>query len=260
MYSTTVSENRVDRDNQQITVLSRQYANDTVMGNGPLEYQMLSVPEAAWLAGFLDADGMIRLRIGRKNKVKHAGVGPKSLVPLSVFTGTCGYTMKRIAEMLSRVYEGGFMPTISGNNFRLDINQHNEKWAPKWDIEIGGINRVMPLIQLLQPYLVTKGTEAELMLMFCELRLQKGRAPYGALEYQIFEALKYCKVTRHLRDYTPSAEQVLREDIVRSSAEALEVAEMSTRLPIEARREWAKNLVSEYRWSKTGQGKQQHDG
>lgn len=65
---------------------------------------MLSETEKAWLAGFLDADGMIRLRIGRKNKVKRQNVGPKSLVPIITYTNTCCMTVTRTAEMIGRAF------------------------------------------------------------------------------------------------------------------------------------------------------------
>lgn len=256
-YSAMTSENLANRDNQQITVLQSLYRNGTPFAPIQLGYPMITEAEAAWLAGFLDADGMIRLRIGRKNKVKHGGVGPKSLVPIVAYCGTCVFTMKRLAELLSKAFADGYAATVSGaSNFQLHVGEREEKkWAAKWDIEVGGITRAMPLLQLLRPHLITKGTEADLALMFCSIRLEKGRQPYGSLEYHIFEALKFLKTTRHLRDYMPSTEQVLSEDIVRSNAEALEAAEMTARLPIEARREWARNLVADYRWNKAGHGK-----
>jgi hypothetical protein len=208
---------------------------------------MLSDTEKAWLAGFLDADGMIRLRIGRKNTGKWKKAGPKSLVPLITYTNTCLMTVARIAEMVGRSFTD-FSATLSGRTME-------KTWAPKTTLEIGGIIRVEPFLKMLRPYLITKATEADLVLMFCDLRNANPRGAYTNKEYQIFEALKYCKKTRHLRDYTPSAEEILGKDIVQASAEALEATEMLARQPIEARREWAKNLVSTYRWNKTGRGK-----
>ena len=201
---------------------------------------MLSITEMAWLAGFLDADGMIRLRLGQKNKI-----GPKSLVPVVTFTNTCRMTSKRICELVGQSF----------TDFRVDTSEStNEttggKWSTKIIVEIGGVIRVQPFLTILHPYLVTKSAEAELMLRFCALRTIKRRQPYGSEEYQINEALKYLKRTRHLRDYMPSADEILSEDIVRSAAEAVEVAEMATRLSPEARQEWARNLVSRYRWNK----------
>lgn len=198
---------------------------------------MITETEMAWLAGFLDADGMIRLRKGKKN-----AIGPKSLVPLVTYTNTCALTGKRLSELIGLSFTD-FSATVSKDGSR-------NTWCPKITIEIGGIKRVMPFLQMVRPFLVTKAAEADLMLEFCRLRKIKYRAPYTSREYQIFEALKHLKRTRHLRDYTPNIEEVLGEDIVRTNAEALEVAEMSTRQPVEVGKEWARNLVSKYRWHK----------
>lgn len=210
---------------------------------------MLSDTEKAWLAGFLDADGMIRLRIGRKNKNKHAGKGPHSLTPIIVYTNTCMFTGKRLAELVGQSF----------TDFNATICKATRGWNPKITIEIGGIIRVEPFLRMIRPYLVTKAAEADLVLRFCEIRNADPRGAYSSKEYQIFEALKFCKKSRHLRDYSPSVEQVLNEGIVQSNAKVLEAAEMSARLPIEARKEWAKNLVSKYRWNKTGPGSNRLD-
>lgn len=196
---------------------------------------MISDTEKAWLAGFLDADGMIRLRKGQKNKV-----GPKSLVPIVTYTNTCALTVKRISELVGKSFVDF---TVSA---REEVNR--KTWATKLTIEIGGVIRVLPFLQMLRPYMITKGCEADLAIRFCELRTVKRRQPYGDEEYRIFEGLKFLKRARHLRDYMPSVEQVLNEDIVRASAKALEGAEMTSRTPLAERKEWAKNLVATYRW------------
>lgn len=208
---------------------------------------MLTDTEAAWLAGFLDADGMIRLKIGRKNTGKWKKVGPKSLVPLVTFTNTCALTGEHICKQLGKSF----------TDFKVFTSQRekrtNTKWRTKVTVEIGGIVRVEPLLKRLRPYLITKAAEADLVLRFCEIRKARGRGAYESIEYQLFEGLKFLKQTRHLRDYTPSVEQVLNEDIVRTNAKALEVAEMATRQTVEVGKEWARNLVTRYRWNKSGQ-------
>jgi hypothetical protein len=209
--------------------------------HGKQEIAVLLDTEKAWLAGFLDADGMIRLRIGRKNKNKSGLVGPKSLVPLVTYTNTCPLTVTKIAEMVGRAFTD-FHATVCGRT--------PTGWAPKITLEIGGIVRVEPFLQMVRPYMVTKAAEADLVLLFCARRKAAGRGPYTEMEYRIFEALKYLKHTRHLRDYTPRIEDVLDQDIVRTNAEALEVAEMATRQTAEASKEWARNLVTRYRWNK----------
>jgi len=208
---------------------------------------MISDTEKAWLAGFLDADGMIRLRIGRKNKGTWKGVGPKSLVPLVTYTNTCVVTGERLAKLIGESFVD-FTASVT------KAKRAQTHWRPKVTVEIGGIIRVEPFIRMLRPYLVTKAGEADLVLRFCEIRNARGRAAYTSVEYLIFAALQHLKKTRHLRDYTPSIEELLDEDIVRTNARALEVAEMATRQTVEEGREWARNLVSKYRWNKKKSG------
>lgn len=206
---------------------------------------MISDTEKAWLAGFLDADGTIRLRIGRKNTGKWKKVGPKSLVPLVMYFNTCVVTGARIAELIGKSTVD-FSATVTKAKKVYGTNR------PKVTIEVGGIIRVEPFLKMIRPYLVTKAVEADLVLKFCEIRKSRGRGAYEEIEYKIFEGLHFLKQTRHLRDYMPSVEQVLNEDIVRTSAKALEVAEMATRQTPEVGKEWARNLVARYRWNKSG--------
>ena len=207
---------------------------------------MISDTEAAWLAGFLDADGMIRLRIGRKNTGKWKKIGPRSLVPLVLYTNTCVRTGERLGELIGKCFVDFSATCVTARQ------NSNARWRPKVTVEIGGIKRVEPFLKIVRPYLVTKALEADLALKFCEIRTAKKRGAYDDIEYRIFEGLKFLKTTRHLRDYTPSIEQILNEDIVRTNARALEVAEMATRQTKEAGQEWARNLVSKYRWNKSG--------
>jgi hypothetical protein len=162
------------------------------------------------------------------------------------YFNTCVVTGTRIAELVGKSFVD-FNATVTKAK---KIYKNNR---PKVTIEIGGIIRVEPFLKMVRPYLITKAAEADLVLRFCEIRKARGRGAYEEIEYQLFEGLKFLKQTRHLRDYTPSVEQVLNEDIVRTNGKSLEVAEMATRQSAEVGREWARNLVTRYRWNKTGQ-------
>ena len=216
-----VSENRADRDNQQVTLLSET--------------------ELAWLAGFLDADGMIRLHKGQKN----ANPSQRSLVPKVSFNNTCGATIAEIARRLSR------LGITSGMGLHKKRSEQNPQWKPGCSVDVLGMKRVEPLLRCLEPYLVTKRIEAQIVLEFIERRKSREnrQKAYCERDYLAFEALAFLKRTRHLRDYTPSVEEILGEDIVRTNAKALEAAETTARLSMDQIRERGRRLV-QHRWNK----------
>lgn len=193
---------------------------------------MLSPTELAWLAGFADADGCFRLKKGMKNMK----LGQNSLIPHVTFHNTCVMTLNKIYERVSRI-----VPDIKTSERKRESDKH----ARMSNIEVMGIKRCEPLVRALLPYLVTKNTEAQLLLRFIERRKSRGvrNKPYESVDYETYAASKYLKVTRHLRDYTPSADEILGDDIVRTNAKALEVAEMSTRLSQDEKNALASKLV-----------------
>lgn len=212
----TGGENRLDRDNQQVTRLSET--------------------ELAWLAGFLDADGMIRLHKGQKNAAKNQ----RSFVPKVSFTNTCGLTVKEICRKLG----------VLGVKHQIHVKDKNaRKWKPGVDVVIMHIPQVRPLLLAMLPYLVTKRVEAEIVLEFIERRINRTNknTPYCERDYLAFQALSFLKNTRHLRDYTPSAESILGEDIVRTAARAAEAAETSARLSNAQIQERGRRLIH-HRW------------
>ena len=184
-----------------------------------------------WFAGFIDADGCIRLSKGWKNKK-----GQYSLIPQVSVHNTCIVTLNKVIEILNENVSGC---TTSRRN------RESFKHASMYSVILGGIKRVKPLLDKITPYLVTKKLEAQLLLRFIDNRLnaKSHNAKYGTEEYKIFFALKNLKTTRHLRDYVPNIDEILNEDIVRTNARALEEAEMSSRLSDETRKEFASKLV-----------------
>lgn len=193
---------------------------------------MLPEKDLAWMAGFMDADGSILLKKGAKNTKKDQ----HSLIPRVTFHNTCAMTLGRIEELVNAL-----IPFISVSMHKRSSSKH----APCAGIEIYGMKRAEPVLNALQPYLITKKLEADLLLKFIEHRKARGHRnkPYTSDDYLIHEALKYLKKTRHLRDYMPSIDEILNEDIVRTNAKVLEVAEMSTRLSEEERSQFAATIV-----------------
>lgn len=216
-----VSENRADRDNQQVTSLSET--------------------ELAWLAGFLDADGMIRLHKGQKN----ANPNQRSLVPKVSFINTCGATLTEIKCRLVRL---GLTASVG---LHVKRATDNPQWKQGASLDVLGMKRCEPLLRAVVPYMVTKRTEAEIVLEFIERRKRPEfrQKAYCERDYLAFEGLRFLKQTRNLRDYTPSVEEVLGEDIVRANAKALEAAETTARLSEDQIKERGRRLV-QHRWKK----------
>lgn len=208
---------RVRRDNQQGT--------------------RLSSVEKAWLAGFLDADGMIRMHKGQKN----SRPGQKSLSARVSFINTCGITIKRVLGLLGRL---GIEKGLS-----LRPKSTNPEWATGFDINVTGQETCRKLLMVLLPYLVTKKLEALILLAFIERRqvTEARRRPYVTDDYLAFAALSFIKKTRHLRDYMPTIEEIFNQDIVRTNARALEALETGARLTEAQKSEKGKRLIH-HRW------------
>lgn len=200
---------------------------------------MLKETDIAWLAGFIDADGSIRLKKGAKNENKNQ----HSLIPHVTISNVCVLTLNHVVsilnELTANVRSSRKKPTKAAHS-----TLHN--------IDVMGMMQTQPVIEAVLPFLVTKRLEGMLVLKFIERR--KGRLhrnkPYDAEDYLIHEALKYLKKSRHLRDYMPSVEEILNEDIVRTSAKVLEEAEMSSRLSPEERAAMTGRMVW-YRWDRS---------
>ena len=193
---------------------------------------MLSPTERAWLAGFTDADGSIGLKKGFKNEKK----AQHSLVPRVTFHNTCIVTLNRVVELLLK-----FQKSVKTSQRQRAKPTHSSMS----NVEVLGMKQCEPLLRMLLPYLITKKLEAQILLEFIERRKSRGvrNKPYESTDYKAHSALAYLKKTRHLRDYVPTVEEILDQDIVRTSAKALEEAEMSSRLTQEQLNKLASKLV-----------------
>lgn len=226
------SKNQANRDNQQITL---HFDGTIAVGITIIKkvIKMLTETEKAWLAGFIDADGCIRLKKGMKNSKKDQNC----LVPHVSIHNVCCITLNRCAELIGKVIPN----YTTGRKVRVK-KEHSTMHV----IEFLGMKRCEIILPLIEPYLITKKLEAILLLEFIKTRNEKlavsKQANYSEREYKLYSAIKYLKKTRHLRDYMPSIDEILNEDIVRTDAKALEVAEMSTRLTKEEQAEIGKNL------------------
>lgn len=200
---------------------------------------MCSESDIAWLAGFIDADGCIRLKKGAKNAKK----GQNSLIPHITVANVCVLTLNRITAILNELTE-----SVRSSRKKPTSPAHSKLH----NVDVMGMMQAKPVLEAVLPYLVTKKLEATLLLRFIDRRQAREHRnkPYVSDDYLIHQAMAYLKKTRHLRDYMPSVEEILNEDIVRTNAKALEEAEMSSRLSAEQRAAMTAQMVW-YRWDRS---------
>jgi hypothetical protein len=102
-------------------------------------------------------------------------VAPKSLVPIVLYTNTCRVIGERLAQLIGKAFVD-FRASVVRSRRMVARN-----WRAKITVEIGGMNRVEPFLQMLRPYLVTKAAEADLAIRYCEICRERGRQRYQAI-------------------------------------------------------------------------------
>ena len=104
--------------------------------------------DLCWLAGFWDADGCI-------------GITKRStyLVPYA----SCSNTNKTIIDNVMRILDQ------AGVTYRLDYEDRGGRInaAPSWHIRMESRPRVLSLLNLIEPYLVGKREQAQLVIEWC---------------------------------------------------------------------------------------------
>lgn len=137
----------------------------------------------AWLAGFIDADGMVCFHKQPKKKQEI------TWVPGTSITTTCTKT----ADFISRSFKELGLPV-----YRCLRKVTNQNWTDRHHMEIRGQKRVKRLLEAILPYLVTKREEAELVMEFIRLR-QEGSPtrPYSEYEMGLVSKTKKIKRSRH---------------------------------------------------------------
>lgn len=136
----------------------------------------LTGEEAAYVAGFLDADGCIALHRGKK---KDTANGFQISRYLS-FTNSDGRILQWLQERID-----GLIIDIVNPNSNLQYTQ------PCYDLRLYRTDEIISLLTQVIPYLVKKKERAKVLLEFCKLRLNG--QPYGEREYELvrkFEGIK----------------------------------------------------------------------
>ncbi len=138
--------------------------------------------EVPWLAGITDGDGSIGIH-------KQPFKGTMTYVPEYSLSTTCEITYQYLENLLNK----------------LEIGHHwglrkvtNPNWKNRWVLEIRGFKRVSKILELLQPYLITKNKECKLVLEFINSRLKENsKRTYSTQELSLIEQVKQIKKTRN---------------------------------------------------------------
>ena len=169
----------------------------------------------AWLAGMIDADGCIRIGCD-KHRTKNL-----QYIPEISIVSNCSYTVEYLVKLFAELGVGN----------RVRFHQPKDSQRDKvWNLKTAGFKRVATLLPLVQPYLITKAQEAEVMRRFVGFRLglSNTKQPYGEFEVQCYEKMKALKKLRNyssdliLRDLMPDS--TFAEDKVQTATKVSEAS------------------------------------
>lgn len=136
-----------------------------------------------WLAGLIDGDGSIGI-----HKQPHNGNG--HLVPAVSICTSCLRTYAHLNAVFDEIGIGRHW---------TQRNNKSGAWATVWVLQVRGMKRCKPLLEMLRPYLVTKQQEADLLLEFIRQRLDSPyRKGYTPEQIDIVKRLQALKHTRHI--------------------------------------------------------------
>lgn len=128
--------------------------------------------ERGYLAGIIDGEGSLRVRYQRQKRPN--GSWKRNLMPTVTVTNTN-------KELIERII---FLTGARNLSTRL-----TSVGRPCYDLRIQGTYRVYPLLQATKDLLIVKRRQAELLLEFCELRLNRTEEGYSGREIKIREEL-----------------------------------------------------------------------
>jgi len=131
------------------------------MGN---QQAKVSEREIGWLCGMVDGEGS--LMIVRNQACRRTS---ERWLPRITIVGTHVPTLNYLSNLLD----------IMGLPYHISWRLHNISRATNkaslhsWDLRAQGLKRTLRWLNILAPYLVTKQRQAELLVDFCNLRLEQ---------------------------------------------------------------------------------------
>lgn len=123
----------------------------------------MSPCDAAWLAGFWDADGTI---------------GCYKRGSYYVPSTSCSNTDKTIIDHVCQLLDS------EGISYYLEYHDRGERSnaRPAWAVKMESRPRVLEFISHIEPYLVGKRTQARLLMEWCGLPRARGAKPLSTLQ------------------------------------------------------------------------------
>lgn len=169
--------------------------------------------QLCWLAGVIDSDGSIALL-----NVPHGRSGTRTYRPRVNIVNTNRLLIERAAEILDHFGVGRHVSTRRGEKIG---------WRIRGQINVDGFKRAIKLLRLIEPHLVAKREQANLIISLWEYRKEHSqRAPYGENEVAMVERVKYLNqtgVTFCSEANMPDPAQA-GEDRVRTASRGVEAA------------------------------------
>jgi len=140
--------------------------------------------ELAWLGGFIDGEGSLMLgnRPDRIIVTPRKCVRKKFLVPRIAISGTHEVTFHFIEGLLT--------------NLRLPHHivwrtWKNPRYKKAWDIRVQGMKRCAVWLGKIEPYLITKRGQANLLIEWIISRQESNRlSPYSERELEIADEIR----------------------------------------------------------------------
>jgi len=165
--------------------------------------QVTEEVRAAWLAALIDGEGSMAIYPQHANE-------PSLLTHINVSNSD----PRLIATATEIIKSWG-------------VGCYNSKFKTRgldsWRADVRGYKRCLPLLIRLDPWLISKRAEADIMRRLIEYRLSKPHQyPYSEIEQQLVDQFKTIKHSRHLTDFVPDPRYYRGEDKVDTISESVD--------------------------------------
>ena len=158
---------------------------------------------AAWLAALIDGEGALSIYPQHKHE-------PSLLTHINVSNSD----PRLIATAAQIIKDWGI---------GCYLNKVKTSGLDSWRADVRGYKRCLPLLIRLDPWLISKRAEADVMRRLIEYRLSKPHQyPYSEIEQHLVDQFKTIKHSRHLTDFVPDPRYMRGEDKVGPGSESAE--------------------------------------